>query len=803
MTNNTEVATLQAKFEADTGNFEKGAKTVQSGLGSIANLAKGVGNLLTGMIPVALFGAAIKEASDMQTELAQLDAVLKSTKGAAGVTEKAVVGLASAFQKTTRFSDDQVLSAENILLTFPKISKNIFPDVTEAVLDMATALKMDTKAAAIMIGKMLQSSAGVNAAARAGVNFTKQEQAKITALYASGRAAEAQVLILKELQTEFGGSARAAGATFAGSLDRLRNSALDLAETIGMAILPALQKFVDFGIELIGGIDQIDPALITLAAGFGLVAVAAGPIGGILTAILSPIGLVVAAVVGIKAAFENNLGGITTFVQGIVTGISGALGDIKNAIEGVFATATGNAPYGAAPSGDEVNQSLKTHVNKPGIKDTQYSVLPTKTRGSDFGSRLTQVIDEALPQVKDAIDRLGLAIKKTLVEKLGISTELQATIERFFSPITEGFKNLATVNWGNVGIAGVAIAAFAIGVKGVGLAFSLFKSMVIFELFTVVLKQISEFVDAVKIGDVGGALKSFAVGVGALGLALAIGKIGTLGSVVGALSAATGISAGLSTLASGLWAIAGPIGAIALASAAFIAVMDALTKSKPIDMSEPNAAVPAAKTSLNKGVAPTAKALESGGVNVGANAGIQAEQNLNIKVGMEETFAQKLATGVPMDQAMAAAVNQGIQAGATLIQVADLINTIKPINATPELLAAVLKQIDLTASAKALLSKQIEVKVTVVGGGIQGRAQGGSVGAGMYRVVENGPEMLTMNGNSYLMSPGNGYVTPMQSGRGGNGGGNTTIVNVNGQFSLEMIDNELRRRNLAPLGGRK
>ena len=45
------------------------------------------------------------------------------------------------------------------------------------------------------------------------------------------------LLILRELQVEFGGSYEAAGQTFAGQLDRLRNSALDLAETIGTGLL--------------------------------------------------------------------------------------------------------------------------------------------------------------------------------------------------------------------------------------------------------------------------------------------------------------------------------------------------------------------------------------------------------------------------------------------------------------------------------------------------------------------------------------------------------------------------------------
>lgn len=59
-----------------------------------------------------------------------------------------------------------------------------------------------------------------------------------------------------------------------------------------------------------------------------------------------------------------------------------------------------------------------------------------------------------------------------------------------------------------------------------------------------------------------------------------------------------------------------------------------------------------------------------------------------------------------------------------------------------------------------------------------GRAGGGTVGAGqMYRVAENGPEMLTVSGKDYLMMGRNsGTVTP-SNGLGGKGGGVSQVIN--------------------------
>ena len=56
---------------------------------------------------------------------------------------------------------------------------------------------------------------------------------------------EAQKIILRELQVEFGGSAKAAGKTLAGKLGKLRESALNLAASLAATLLPAITPIVD------------------------------------------------------------------------------------------------------------------------------------------------------------------------------------------------------------------------------------------------------------------------------------------------------------------------------------------------------------------------------------------------------------------------------------------------------------------------------------------------------------------------------------------------------------------------------
>ena len=247
-------------------------------------------SLLVAGAAMAAFGVmAVNSFSESEAVGAQLNAVLKSTGGVAGVTAESVTGLASALQKSTRFSDEQIGVAQNMLLTFTKIGKDIFPDTTKAVLDMATAMGTDLKSTSIQVGKALQDPVrGVTALQRVGVRLTDAQKDLVQSLVDVGDVAGAQKIILQELQTEFGGSAEAAGKTFAGQLDIARNALDNVMEQIGQVIANALQPFVEKIQPIVDKIQEwIDknPQLVTTIIGIGAaIAVATIAVGALMVA---------------------------------------------------------------------------------------------------------------------------------------------------------------------------------------------------------------------------------------------------------------------------------------------------------------------------------------------------------------------------------------------------------------------------------------------------------------------------------------------------------------------------------------
>ena len=245
----------------------------------------------------------------------QTNAVLKSTKNAAGLSAKAIGDLAQALSEKTAVDDEAIQSAENLLLTFTKIGKDTFPAATAAVLDLSAATGTSLKGASIQVGKALQDPVrGLTALRRVGVNFSTDQQEVIKKLVDTGKTAEAQKLILKELATEFGGSA-AAQAT---PLDKLRVTYQNLLETIGGYLVPilnraavALMGFVA-GVRAgtgVGGVFRDNIKGITIA----LAALAAVLAAGKITGSLSSIGGLLAAV------FSNP---VTATIAGVALGIA-------------------------------------------------------------------------------------------------------------------------------------------------------------------------------------------------------------------------------------------------------------------------------------------------------------------------------------------------------------------------------------------------------------------------------------------------------------------------------------------------
>jgi len=247
--------TVKVVFDAED-KVSPVASRIQKSAGGVADRIQSAGKTaLIALGTTAVAGAAalakglydcVQAGAEVQKGQEQLKAVIKSTGGVAGWTADQANKLAGELMRVTGMDDDLIVATQSLLLTFTNISGKIMPDVTRATLDMATALGTDTKSAAIMLGKALNDPVrGLTALRRVGVSFTEEQMNQIKVLARNGKLMEAQKMILAELTKEFGGSAAAAGATFAGRMAYVRETISNVKESIGMALLPVLQSMFE------------------------------------------------------------------------------------------------------------------------------------------------------------------------------------------------------------------------------------------------------------------------------------------------------------------------------------------------------------------------------------------------------------------------------------------------------------------------------------------------------------------------------------------------------------------------------
>lgn len=231
------------RADSAAGSFGKrGSKLGSIGMGLMAGAAAGA-TVAIGQGLVAAFQTGIREFSEAQKVSAQTAAAIKSTGGAAGVTQKHIEDMAGALQKQTGLQDDAIQGAQNLLLTFTKISNagpdKIFDRATKATMDLSVALGKDMGSSAMLVGKALNDPIkGVSALGRAGVQFTASQKATIQSLVETGRTADAQKMILRELETQVGGSARAFGETTPGQVAKAQRAFEDLTQGVVTAVAP-------------------------------------------------------------------------------------------------------------------------------------------------------------------------------------------------------------------------------------------------------------------------------------------------------------------------------------------------------------------------------------------------------------------------------------------------------------------------------------------------------------------------------------------------------------------------------------
>ncbi|EML7989986.1 Laminin subunit alpha-2 [Stenotrophomonas maltophilia] len=154
--------------------------------------------------------AIVKEGSDAEQELAQLEAALHATGRTSEFTAQSLAAMRQQLQSGL-FDDGQISAAQVRLLSYTNIVGEQFPAAMQITIDQAQRLGMSLEQSAEVVGKALQTpSKAMESLSKQGFTLDDSQKSLIKSLEATGQVAKAQAIILDLLAESYGGAAAAA-----------------------------------------------------------------------------------------------------------------------------------------------------------------------------------------------------------------------------------------------------------------------------------------------------------------------------------------------------------------------------------------------------------------------------------------------------------------------------------------------------------------------------------------------------------------------------------------------------------------
>lgn len=240
---------LEVRILADASQFSSTMRSVadQTGAGT-ANFTKMAGAVATGNAIFAVaeesvhkVGEAIKDsvsqANAQDLAVARLTAGIQNVASATDKHVGALINQAQALQETTRFSDDQIISAQGILTTF-QLNQRAIEQLTPRLIDMSEGLAKasgempDLEGNAMLVAKALggEDTTGLALSLRrVGVMLTDNQMKTLQ----YGDFQQRLAAITQVLDDNFKGLGESAGNTAAGQMDKFHHSMDDVAKGVG------------------------------------------------------------------------------------------------------------------------------------------------------------------------------------------------------------------------------------------------------------------------------------------------------------------------------------------------------------------------------------------------------------------------------------------------------------------------------------------------------------------------------------------------------------------------------------------
>lgn len=257
---------------------------------------------------IALAFRATQGAKDAANASGQVQAALDSMGGASGKTLEELQALSLELRGLSTFDDDDIMTKSTAnLLTFGNVAGQVFDRASKAILDVSARLGNDLQASTMLVGKALNDPIrGLTQLRRVGIQFTAAQEDTVKKMVETNRLAEAQGVLLSELERQFGGSAAAQRQAdmwsglrdvwrdVEGVFERIATTVLPpliaVLERLGTAFIALPESMQNFIVGAAAVAAAIGPLLVGLGLAVGAIAQLA-PLWGAFSAAVAEAGL--------------------------------------------------------------------------------------------------------------------------------------------------------------------------------------------------------------------------------------------------------------------------------------------------------------------------------------------------------------------------------------------------------------------------------------------------------------------------------------------------------------------------------
>ena len=314
--------------------------------------------LIAGTAIVGALSTTVTAAEESEVANRRLQNVFKSMGDTTGQAAIKAAEYASALSMQIGVEDESILAAQAKIATFKHVSdetarmSGIFDRATQAAFDLAAAGFGEAGQNAVQLGKALEDPIkGITALSRSGVTFSAVEKEKIKQLVKSGQLLEAQKIVLKAVETQVGGTAKATAT----ESSKMRVAFGEVSESVGKILLPMVNRFNEWLTNVVPKIQSFvennEGLIKVLGAGgvallaFGVAMKVAAGVMAIFNAIAlaNPVVLIIAAIAAAATLIFVYWDKIKAFFVALWASIKKLFSDTWNWIKNMFLNYT---PYG-------------------------------------------------------------------------------------------------------------------------------------------------------------------------------------------------------------------------------------------------------------------------------------------------------------------------------------------------------------------------------------------------------------------------------------------------------------------------